>query len=201
VNQVTETTDRQDLGTLGGPTASASAMNDAGDVVGLADTPTSTDGFLWSRGKMTDLGTLPGDCFSGAFGINGKSQVVGQSFPCDGSPPRAFLWENGEIIDLNMFVPPGSDLALNDVETINANGEMFGMATLASGDARAFVLIPCDENHPGIEGCDYSLVEAPAAVTQPVPAIRYASGRALPPSLTSRMSRFHFPGRAFGPRN
>src|SRR5262249_23606903 len=125
----------QDLGTLGGPTASASAMNDAGDVVGLADTPTSTDGFLWSRGKMTDLGTLGGDCFSGAFGINAKTQVVGQSITCDFTGARAFLWENGEIIDLNMFVPPGSNLTLNEVETINANGEMFGMATLANGDA------------------------------------------------------------------
>ena len=63
------------------------------------------------------------------------------------------------MIDLNVFVPPASHLTLNEVETINERGEIFGGGTLASGESRAFLLIPCDENHPAIEGCDYSLME------------------------------------------
>jgi probable HAF family extracellular repeat protein len=163
----------RDLGTLGGATGMANAINDSGEVIGLADTPSSTHAYLWRRGKMTDLGTLEGDCFSGAFGINAHTQVVGQSINCDFTEGRAFLWENGSIIDLNLFVPSGSNLTLTDVETINDRGEMFGISTLADGNDRAFLLIPCDENHPNIEGCDYSLVDATATVTdRPTPTQR-----------------------------
>jgi probable HAF family extracellular repeat protein len=117
--------------------------------------------FLWTSQKgMQDLGTVDGDCYSDAFGINIRNQVVGQSISCDGSTAHAFLWENGDMIDLNVFVPTGSGVTLDDVETINDHGEMFGAATLADGDNRAFLLIPCDENHLGVEGCDYRLVDA-----------------------------------------
>jgi len=147
---------------------------------------------------MIDLGTLPGHCFSGATSINARTQVTASSFPCDGSPAHAVLWENGgPMVDLNDLVS-GAHMTLSG-SWINDRSEITGIGTLANGDLHAFFLIPCDENHPGVEGCDYSLVEAPATVTQPVPVMRDASGRTLPPSLMSRMSRFHF--SAFGPRN
>jgi hypothetical protein len=41
--------------------------------------------------------------------------------------------------------PLGSDLTLNDVETINDREEMFGIGTRANGEDRAFFLIPCQE--------------------------------------------------------
>lgn len=44
---------------------------------------------------------------------------------------------------------------------INDRGEIAGTAVRPNGDLRAFVLIPCDDDHPGIEGCDYSMVDAP----------------------------------------
>jgi probable HAF family extracellular repeat protein len=74
----------RDLGTLGDPNAGEiGKINDAGEFVGFADTPTSAHGFLWNGSKMIDLGTLAGDCFSGASGINAQTQVVGNSFTCD----------------------------------------------------------------------------------------------------------------------
>jgi probable HAF family extracellular repeat protein len=50
-----------DLGTFGGPQASAAAINNLGQVVGFAQTSTDTDhGFLWSNGTMTNLALAAG---------------------------------------------------------------------------------------------------------------------------------------------
>jgi hypothetical protein len=55
------------------------------------------------------------------------------------------------MIDLNDFVPPGSDLTLVEVEKINDRGEIFGMATLPDGDERAFVLIHATRIIPALK--------------------------------------------------
>jgi probable HAF family extracellular repeat protein len=63
----------------------ANSINELGEVVGQAETLTSTRDFLRRHGEITDLGTVDGDCFSNAFGANSKTQVVGQSITCDGT--------------------------------------------------------------------------------------------------------------------
>lgn len=151
-----------DLGTLGGSFGNTYSLNDAGEVVGYTNLPDdqSFHAFLWKNYMMTDLGTVAGDPCTEAWGINSKSQVVGHSGACDFSTIRATLWEDGgPMIDLNTLVPPGSDLHLLIAYSVNDRGEIAGDGILANGDSHAFLLIPCDENHPGVEGCDYSLVE------------------------------------------
>jgi hypothetical protein len=91
----------------------------------------------------------------------------------------------------------GADMTLTGSQSINDRGEITsGLGVLANGDLHVYLLIPCDENHPGVEGCDYSTVEASAAVPQTSPAVRNTSSRILPPSLVRRKNRYRFPGLA-----
>jgi probable HAF family extracellular repeat protein len=138
--------------TFGGHNASAIALSSDGDVVGWGDL--QGDKFvhasLWKNGVQTDLGTVGKDSCSIASSINSKDQVVGVSVPtCDFSmPTRAFLFENGGIVDLNALIPAGSKLSLSSPETINDRGEIAGIGLTADGNEHAFLLIPngdCDD--------------------------------------------------------
>ncbi|MFO0840648.1 MAG: hypothetical protein U1D55_19230 [Phycisphaerae bacterium] len=68
------------LGTLGGASATANGVNDAGMVVGVATTSHATEhAFVWQAGVMTDLGTLPGHVSSQAYSISNTGLIVGES--------------------------------------------------------------------------------------------------------------------------
>jgi probable HAF family extracellular repeat protein len=139
-----------DLGGLGGVlNNAANAINNAGQIAGQSDLPgdTITHAALWQTGtRPTDVGTLPGgegDVFIVANDINARGQVVGAS--CDASfNCRAWLWDNGVIIDLNSLIPPGSPLYLTWGGGINDLGEIAGSAVLKSNpnEAPAFLAIP-----------------------------------------------------------
>lgn len=152
----------QDLGTLGGDTGGAGAINDAGDIVGGDSRADGSGGsFLWSHGVMTDLGTVGNTAGSVALGINSRRQIVGTLFDNNGNESGGFLWENdGPMVDLSTLFPGSPDLLLDHVFQINERGEITARGTFSNGDTHSFVLIPCDADHPGVEGCDYTLVDA-----------------------------------------
>jgi probable HAF family extracellular repeat protein len=123
------------LGTLGGIMFNTpAAINQLGQIVGWSDFPGDTSpatqvfhAVLWAKnGSLVDLGTLPGDKYSLAYAINDFGQVVGQSIDADGNS-RAFLWQNGSMIDLNTLVSSGSP-ALVYANDINDFGELVGGA-------------------------------------------------------------------------
>jgi probable HAF family extracellular repeat protein len=157
--------DRTWCGTFGHP----DQIIDTGQVVGHAtvagDPPdgnnTIAHGFLWTNGAMTDLGPpLEGELSYEATSINSKGQIVGGS---DYSDVYGFLWENGgPKVNLNDLVVPGSDLKVVQAAFINDRGEIACTGHLPNGDAHPCLLIPCDNNHPGVGGCDYNMVDASA---------------------------------------
>src|SRR5262249_7536773 len=138
-----------DLGTFGGDNGEADWVNDAGEVVGIAQTTVSCPrgngghAFLWREGVMKDLATHDGVANSEAVFINSRAQVVGSSFACDFSVVSAFLWEKGSIVDLNTLVSPKPTLHLALPTYIDDRGEITALGVLPSGDVHAVLLIPC----------------------------------------------------------
>jgi probable HAF family extracellular repeat protein len=113
-----------DLGTLGGASSQAFAVNDSGEVIGVAannipdqysgaigpctgwacwTVPTQQRAFRWKEGELSDLGTLGGSD-AVAYFLNNRGQIAGVSFtntPTTGNPTQdPFLWERGIMYDL-----------------------------------------------------------------------------------------------------
>ena len=128
----------QDLGTLGtGTDAIALLVNERGQVAGdsytssapsdacdQAEVGTLTTGaFLWTNGKMVDLGNFGGTC-TFAFDLNNRGQVVGGSRLAGDQEQHPFLWDGKKLIDLGTFGGGlGNAIALNEV------GDVIGFAT------------------------------------------------------------------------
>jgi probable HAF family extracellular repeat protein len=113
-----------DLGTLGGGSSGALAVNDVGQVAGFA---TLSDGdqraFVWSKTEgMKNLGLLhSGDLISGASAINDSGQVAGTS------GNYAFLWsKRGGMQDLGNLGGVGAN-----AYGINSAGEVVGDSVLS----------------------------------------------------------------------
>jgi probable HAF family extracellular repeat protein len=138
-----------DLGNLGATTANIGlSINNQGQVSGASSltansTPfNGTDAFLWTKGTgMRDLGTLAGDVASGGQSINDAGEVVGLSVDPSGNP-RAFVWQNGVMTDLNTLVPANASLFLLDALAINARGDIAGFGATSKGDIHPFLAVP-----------------------------------------------------------
>jgi probable HAF family extracellular repeat protein len=153
-------------GSLGGDFTGAFAINEKGKAAGFGYL-TGNNTFhatLWQNlNEITDLGVVGGDPCSYAAAVNAKMQIVGASIANCDDEFRAFLWQDGSLYDLNSLIPPASALYLQLTYAINDGGEIAGTGVDASGNEHAFLAIPCDTQHPGIESCDYSMVDAATA--------------------------------------
>ena len=83
-----------DLGTLGGALASATGLNDWGEVIGRAELTPEPHGFVWRRhGRVEDVGSLGGG-FASPTAINDLGFIAGDSATTD-LLDHGFLWWNG----------------------------------------------------------------------------------------------------------
>jgi probable HAF family extracellular repeat protein len=106
---------------------------------------------------MRDLGVLPGDFVGAGLGLNNQGEVVGANFTAPGlanGNPRAYLWRDGVMHDLNALIPPDSPLYLLIAFWINDAGQIAGFGVQTStGDIHAFLATPCDRTHSGTDWC------------------------------------------------
>jgi probable HAF family extracellular repeat protein len=117
------------LGTLGGKNSRAMAENEHGEIVGEAQTASGErHAFLFRRGRMTDLGTLPTGKISIADCINSAGDAAGAADTGMGSR-HAVLWVKGKIQDLGTL-PEGR---VSYATAINDKGDVAGFAQTPDG--------------------------------------------------------------------
>jgi probable HAF family extracellular repeat protein len=127
-----------DIGDLGGGSAVAYGINDKGQVVGSAVTASEDNHpFLYTNGKMTDLGTLGSPKGSGwwnvAQGINNSGAVTGTSYDAHGNF-FSFVWKAGKMTKMGTL---GG--AWSQGSAINNKGQVAGLAYTKNGSAHAFI--------------------------------------------------------------
>ena len=122
-------------GAADGAISDAQAINAAGQIVGYAtNTVGEQDAFFYSAGAMTDIGTLPGGVATFPTGINAWGHVSGSSVRGMDDSYHAFLFRNGQMIDLN----PNASLAYSYAWGVNDADQVVGTTGALTGSTVRF---------------------------------------------------------------
>jgi probable HAF family extracellular repeat protein len=110
-------------------------INETGLITGQGQNPSGQSrAFLWEGDQIKDLGVPAEGNLSRARSINGSGQVVGEwRTLVDGQQRfKAFLYEDGQMKDLNALIPAGSGWNLLGAQAINKDGQIVGSGTINS---------------------------------------------------------------------
>lgn len=134
-----------DLGTLGGTKSAAYTINDAGQAAGFSDTASGASHAclftLNAQGQVvsrTDLGALAAG-YSYAYDVNNSGQVVGTS-------GTAFIYQNGQMSDLNSLLPAGTGWIVASANSINDYGQIAGWGLSWDGKPHALLVTPVESD-------------------------------------------------------
>jgi probable HAF family extracellular repeat protein len=135
----------KDIGTFGGY-SSASAINDAGMIVGFASDLYygRTHAFVYANGLMTDIDPYLDFSRSESYArdVNNRGQVVGEFLTEDQSATHAFMFSKGVFTDLGTASSPyTAALAINDSGQIVGITDIPYMDTCFDYDLGKY--IPC----------------------------------------------------------
>ncbi len=123
-----------------GPSLTAAAINDRGDVAGFYNkTSKQVDAFLkLHSGRFITL-AYPGAAMTQAFGVNDFDEVVGTYTTGTGNAAvtHGFTWRNGKYTSVN--VRGASSTAINGV---NDEGDLVGFYTDAKGNTDGLLALP-----------------------------------------------------------
>ena len=138
-NGVADPGEMVNLGTLGGDTSRAWAINDSGIIAGYSqNAPGDNHAFIYNDlAGMVDLGTLGGS-ESFAYDINELGHVVGMSRVAGGEK-HAFIWDGIGMTDLNNLLPAGSGWVLTVARGVNDLDEISGWGYY-NGERRGFAM-------------------------------------------------------------
>jgi RHS repeat-associated protein len=159
VYRFTETNFVEDLGVVGDNSvsttdvftfqgATASDVNESGDLSGYFSMNGQTHGFRYSNGAFDDIGSLHGG-LTYAWGIDEAGDVVGSSWVpnsvVDNTVRRlghAIIWNQilSDPVDLNEYVEPSSGWVLHSASDISDNGRYIVGTGEINGVLRAFRL-------------------------------------------------------------
>ncbi len=133
----------QDLNALfpeGGITLTAArAVNASGNIAGWGITNGITQPFLITDTNLTLIPLLTDSTNGFAYAINASDSVVGTGETTNGN--RAFLWREGNLLDLNDCIATNSGWILREATGINDNGQIVGWGHV-NGEIHAFLLTP-----------------------------------------------------------
>jgi probable HAF family extracellular repeat protein len=119
-------------------------VNRRGEIAGATfpGTGARQRAFLWHDGITTFL-PFADEFHSTVFAINDRSDIVGtyQSALDDGPGPRAFLYSQGVIHNLNDLIGGTSGWTLTYANDINEHGEIVGYGVF-NGESQGFLLRP-----------------------------------------------------------